>query len=165
MLPPLHKVDGPIEYVLVEDDAWDRDRITAETAGMPEDEKGGYPWYEYYLGETRYDLKQVEHLFREGDRPVVFTFRRLDYLQWRQVEELSSSADRHANDLALAFGLVSVKNGDEVVVLKGPDSDAKRLTDGDFRKLVELFGYRRVQDVGRACRVASGDLTVREKKA
>jgi len=165
MLPPLHKVDGPIEFVLAEDEAWDIDRVKSETADLPPDEQYDHPYHQYFGCETRYDIRQVEHLFREGEKPTIFKLRRMDYHQWRRVEELAQASLSAANDTALVFCLIGVRNGDQNLELRGPESDKRRLTDGDFKKLIDLLGYQRLQDVGAACREASKDLTAREKKA
>lgn len=56
MRPPQHSIDATPVLVLLNDPAWDHDRVDAETQGLSEAELAEHPWCMYISGATRYDL-------------------------------------------------------------------------------------------------------------
>ena len=165
MLPPLHRVDAPIQFVHGKDLAWDMDRINAEIDDPEAD--GDHPVTLYFAGETRYDLDAgAREYFKEGAKPLVFHMRRLPDPDWMQVRDMKArGAFSFANEYALRVGLTAVVDGDENFPLEGPDRKDKRLTEKDVKRLREKFGRQTMNDVGAAVITASDDLFDREKKA
>ncbi len=161
MLPPLHRIDSPIEYVHPTDMAWDKEKIRTEAESAPS--KAEHAWYRYHLGLTRYDVSLVQD-YMGTEKPVVFRLRRLSRTDWMQAEDMARTSEYFANEYGLRRGLVSVKNGDEFVPLRGPDTERGILTDADCSELERIFGRAVLIDVGDAVRKASGDLLDAEKK-
>lgn len=161
MLPPLHKVDSPIEFVMIADGCWDRDKLKE----IPESEKPENPFYRYHLGETRFELTdEVRAYMKATEKPVIFTLRRLKRADWLQALHMDRQNEVWANEYAYRRGLVAVTNGDDAVPLQGPESERGLISERDNEKLESIFGREFSQIVGRAVIAASGDLTVAEKK-
>lgn len=94
--PPQHAADATPFFISESDDAWDFDRIAAETKAMPKGEQ--HPVARYHAGETRYDLDAT---FTMGGQTV--TVR--DYLKGSPtVFELRRVRGVENRKTAVAFG-------------------------------------------------------------
>lgn len=174
-----HTADGDIEFVHMADDAWDHDRIAAETDLLTEDEISGHPWYVYHSGRTRYDLALVREYLRDAPAPVVFRLRRLGETDWAEVQRLRRAKSVElARVLAWRRGVVGVTGID--VRLEGPELRRGEVTDRDREAIRDYLGdvvlwsgppnRTGVGDpgatsVGEAVLRASAPLTDEEKKS
>lgn len=169
MLPPLHRIDAPIQFVHEKDDVWDYEKINRELTALAEKGTGEvaeHPIALYRNCQTRYDLEAgVRAYFKEGALPTIFLMDRLSRSDWKRIRDMRASGRfTDANEYAIRKSLRGVTNGDDAVPLLGPGQPHATLTDADMKTLEDRFGREIIEDVGTAAIKASGDLTEREKK-
>jgi hypothetical protein len=163
-LIPTHSLDAPIEVVLKDDDAWDVDRIEAERRDSKTQE---HAWDRWLVGASRFDLRQVRHLLRDGAQPTLFRMRRLSLREWQHVETVREANDRAGRMLALRYALetIDVPTGEDSIRLDGPGSKSRMLTDEDMQALDDRGFRPYLEALAFAAWRASLDLTEPEKKA
>jgi len=164
-LPPLYSVDGKIEYILDTDEAWDQEKITGDTQ---EAKAARAVFSDYSSGRTRFHITdEVRALFRDGVRPTVFSMKRLGREHWEQVQNIMlRGSQATARNYALRHSLQSIIDGDVNVPLRGPTNRKEPwLTAEDLDTIEALVGRSGIVDLGSAAIIASGDLTVLERKA
>jgi hypothetical protein len=131
--PPTHRIDAPIVLVLLDDPAWDFERIKAEQTEM---EKAGedpkrHPYVVYQSGASRYDLEATSKVLGhprcaqdyldESKSPARIKLRRLSYKQYYEVETcLRRDALEEGYLLACRYGLDSI-DASGWKVSRGPD--------------------------------------------
>lgn len=159
-LVPTHSLDAPISVVLKDDDAWDMDCLD-------QDNEARAAWDRWLLGHSRYDLRLARGWLKSDAQPTVFRMRRLTLAEWQHVENLRDTNDKAGLMLALAYALVGIDLpvGEDPILLEGPASKGKRMTQEDFDRL-DARGFRPyLSALAFAAWRASLDLQDEEKKA
>lgn len=177
-LPITHRLDAPIVYISVQDDAWDMLRVRAERqlieralAGeLGEDEvcpwqsQTDHPFDRYVTGKSRFDVSSVREYLLAGSTPIEFHMRRLKLRQWIQVSHLNELGRfAEARILAMSLAIVEIKGADIKLDRLGKQA-GQPLTDACLDELRALFGDTEFGRLGTACIAASRELDDAEKK-
>lgn len=173
-LPINHRVDAPIIYVSVSDDAWDFERIAREKdmiAGKLEPESDepvawasddDHPFTRYVSGRSRFDLSTVRDYLLPDAAPVQWHFRRLRLSRWAEVAELLEQGKMYRAKLqAIGLALVKVEGLDVVFERRKP---TQPLGEDDLDKLRRLLGDAEFHLLGLAAIAAQRELDEAEKK-
>jgi hypothetical protein len=90
--PPQHRADVLGHYIHPADDAWDVERINADTAAADAATRAEHPVARYWAGKTRFDLaaEGVRNWIRPGALPTIFVFRRLSLSEYTRVVDMGA---------------------------------------------------------------------------
>jgi hypothetical protein len=174
-LPPVHRVDHPIEYIHSTDSAWDKDKIEYELAvidgkreaepgrPVPNGKRSDHPWVRFFVGDSRGDIRTVEDYLTHKDGalgPVRFRFERMPLTRWiacKNLDTPTTQGDRMV--LAVRYSLVGAAG----LELQG-GRNGEPLTEGDITLLRRTFGDAVIEDLGFIAIKASSELADAEKK-
>lgn len=174
-LPPNHHIDHTPFMILLEDSAWDVERVNYELdvlAGKIEPEEGRpvpvvddrkeHPWLRYHSGRTRFHLSpEILSYLDESKEPVRFELKRLSDARWRvYLSYTERGAMVEGRYYALRHGLAGIQG----VSLKLRERDGEAVSEGAMGKLRRLVGDVNFTKLGDAVIRASMELLEDEKK-
>lgn len=167
--PPQHSARAPIEFLDLDDPAWDGDAWIEELKHHPK----GYehPMAQYRSGDTRYDMSAPgpvytpdgevvqkcprDYLKPDADPPIV-TLARLKPAEVAKCRDMGGNLGKVA---AMTSSFVSIAG------MQIDMGGRKRgLTDAQVEHLADLYGMAWVYKVGEAAILASEAPTYAEKK-
>lgn len=172
MKPPTHKI-APLRIVADSDDAWDRDRINAELAGLEVEQLREHPVIAYHQGRTHFDLDALGTVYAEDGSssetcardylrpevvPRVFEARRLPPL------EVATCLDRGTEVARVHAFRLAVKGIEGADGLTYHVLPTKAATEGQLQAVVDALGYDVMVAVGQAVLDASRSPNAAEGK-
>lgn len=172
--PPQHRVDAGHTFILVDDDAWDVDKIDAEKKAMKEagDDPGTHPVEAYRECEGRFDLgaktpvlgeeRAAMDYLRAGVAPWKFDLVPLKSQNLCAVQDLIA-ATRNTEAWRLAC-LKGVRACDGFDIKPRGGGKHARISEAGVEALCEEFGIGVLIELGAAVYNVSQPPTVAEKK-
>lgn len=152
MTPPQHSIDATPVFVLIEDPAWDTDRVDRELDGLDSEAKAKHPYLAYHAGETRYDLNArvtwsggegsaADYL---GDGACRFTLQRLGPEQFAEIVDSRAREYRREGENSSFVGVwvkaarYGIKAIDGDPAIRFPPG--ARMTEGVMRQIFDRHG-------------------------
>ena len=177
MRPPQHSIDANPIFVLIEDPAWDTDRVDQELEGLDNEARAEHPYLAYHSGSTRYDLNaRVTWAGGEGsasdylgDGACRFTLQRLAPDQFAEIVDSRSREYRREGENASFVGVwvkaarYGIRAIDGDAAIRFPSG--ARMSDGVMRQICDRHGgVNAITQIGLASWMLSQPLSEAEGK-